>query len=90
MNRLRIGWGAVLFGVALLLGQSVFSYAETLVAGSAADVVDSGNTHCPVSGRPVDHKITAVYKGKRYAFCMKDCLEQFNKDPEKYLAKMKA
>ena len=77
MNRLRIGWGVVLFGMALLAGQSVLGHAETPMVGTTADVVDSGNTRCPVSGRPADHKITAVYKGKRYAFCMKDCLEQF-------------
>lgn len=46
------------------------------------------NTVCPVSGEEVDSKVTAVYKDKTYAFCCKNCLKKFNKDPEKYISKL--
>lgn len=48
------------------------------------------NTLCPVSGRAVNEKITAVYQGKEYAFCCKSCLAKFEKNPEKYIAKMES
>ena len=31
------------------------------------------NTVCPISGKPVDPKITTVYEGKTYAFAMQAC-----------------
>ncbi|HEY4756495.1 MAG TPA: YHS domain-containing protein [Ignavibacteriaceae bacterium] len=46
------------------------------------------NSVCPVSGEEVDSKVTAVYKDKTYAFCCKNCLKKFNKDPEKYISKL--
>ena len=39
------------------------------------------NTKCPISGDPIDSKVTAVYDGKTYAFCCPDCVKAFNKDP---------
>ncbi len=33
--------------------------------------------------------ITYDYQGKTYAFCCKDCLAEFKKDPQKYLASAK-
>ncbi len=47
--------------------------------------VDAGNKTCPVSGKAVNPKITAVYEGKRHAFCCKSCLKDFEKDPAKYV-----
>lgn len=47
------------------------------------------NSKCPVSGEDIDAKETIVYKGKTIAFCCADCVAAFNKDPEKYVAKMK-
>jgi YHS domain-containing protein len=46
-------------------------------------------TKCPVMGGKVDEKIFADYQGKRIYFCCTGCLEEFKKDPEKYLNKMK-
>lgn len=42
------------------------------------------NTKCPVTGDPIDPKITVVYNGKTYAFCCMDCVNNFKKDPAKY------
>jgi len=47
------------------------------------------NTKCPVSGEDIDPSLTIVYKGKTIAFCCADCVTAFNKDPEKYIAKLK-
>ncbi len=49
------------------------------------------NDVCPVSGEEIDKdtKITYEYKGKTYRFCCPDCAEEFKKDPEKYLEKIK-
>ena len=50
-----------------------------------------GNEFCPVSGEKIDEKskVTYEYKGKIYNFCCQDCVEEFKKDPEKYIEKMK-
>jgi YHS domain-containing protein len=34
-------------------------------------------------------KVTYVYKGKTIAFCCKDCIPEFKKDPEKYMKDLK-
>ncbi len=47
------------------------------------------NTKCPVSGEDIDPSKTVVYKGQTIAFCCPDCIKAFNKDPEKYVAKLK-
>jgi YHS domain-containing protein len=47
------------------------------------------NTRCPVTGDPIDPKITYVYAGKTYAFCCADCVDKFKKDPAKYAADAK-
>ena len=46
------------------------------------------NAVCIVSGKQIDPKITADYKGKTYAFSSKTSLKKFTKDPEKYVAKL--
>ena len=48
------------------------------------------NKFCAVEGKDheVDPKVTVNYKGKTVGFCCKDCIEEFNKDPEKYVKKM--
>ena len=37
----------------------------------------------------IDPKVTTVYKGKVIGFCCEDCIEKFNKDPEKYMKTLK-
>ena len=37
----------------------------------------------------VDPKVTTVYKGKTIGFCCSSCIKEFNKDPEKFMAKLK-
>jgi len=47
-------------------------------------------TKCPVMSGKIDEKFFVDYKGKRIYFCCSGCIEEFKKDPEKYLKKMEA
>lgn len=66
---------------------------ESFFAKAAADGVVFQNiqTTCPVSGEKLGEmgKPTHVdYKGRRVMFCCGSCEKAFNKEPEKYLAKL--
>ncbi|HLD82427.1 MAG TPA: YHS domain-containing protein [Candidatus Omnitrophota bacterium] len=52
--------------------------------------VEAGNKICPVSGEKIDEKSkeTYEYKGKIYNFCCPACIDEFKKDPEKYIKKV--
>ena len=56
---------------------------------STNTVPKSINNICPVSGKPVDPSKTFLYKGKLIAFCCGNCCAEFQKAPNKYLAKLK-
>ena len=46
----------------------------------------------PVCGMTVDENSPAAtvnYKGQTYYFCHQNCVDQFNKDPKKYVPKDK-
>jgi YHS domain-containing protein len=49
------------------------------------------NKFCAVEGKDhdVDPKVTTTYKGKTIGFCCRDCIEEFEKDPEKYMKGLK-
>lgn len=48
-------------------------------------------TLCPVmEGQSINKSIYVDYSGFRVYFCCKDCPAIFNKDPEKYMKKLKA
>jgi YHS domain-containing protein len=50
-------------------------------------------TTCVVSGESLTSMGDPVvynYKGTTVKFCCEDCIKDFNKDPEKYLAKLNA
>ena len=67
---------------------SLLGWAEQAAAPAVTNIVDAGNTICPVSGDKVNPKVTYVFEGKRYAFCCPMCVKKFKKDPKKYLAQM--
>ena len=48
------------------------------------------NKPCRMTGEPVDKNITYEHKGKLYGFCCPACIEEFKKDPEKYIGKIEA
>ena len=48
------------------------------------------NKKCPVTGEDVNPKgKTVTYKGKVVGFCCDDCIDLFNKNPDKYADKIK-
>lgn len=56
----------------------------------APEAVNVGNKICPVSGEKIDEKTKATYEyqGKIYNFCCAMCIDEFKKDPEKYIKKV--
>jgi YHS domain-containing protein len=50
----------------------------------------ASQTKCPVMGGKVNEKVYADYQGKRVYFCCAGCINEFKKDPEKYLKKIEA
>ncbi len=73
---------AVLLGVTL----GLLTFGWSMPAYVHAD----NQSKCPIMGGKVDPKVYTDYKGTRIYFCCKGCLEEFNKDPEKYLKKMES
>ncbi len=66
--------------------------ADTKTAASKTVVAEEvGNTVCPVSGEKIDEKMKATYEyeGKIYNFCCPSCVDEFKKDPQKYIKKIK-
>jgi YHS domain-containing protein len=56
--------------------------ASPATAGQAQEV-------CPVLGGKINKGLCADYQGQRVYFCCPGCVGPFQKDPEKYLQKMK-
>jgi YHS domain-containing protein len=52
--------------------------------------IEVGNKICPVSGEKIEEKLKATYEyeGKIYNFCCASCIEEFKKDPQKYIQKV--
>ena len=79
------------FTLALLLVAGVTYAAEQASSTEQVKGTESvGNKICPVSGDKIDEKTKATYEynGKIYNFCCPMCVEEFKKDPEKYIEKM--
>ena len=57
-----------------------------------SEAVDVGNKICPVLGESIDeaNKATYEYEGKIYNFCCAGCIEEFKKEPQKYIDKVNA
>ena len=67
-------------------GASHHHGAESKAELSADEAVEQ--TTCPVMGLPIDKNLFTVYKGKKVYFCCPGCKPEFEKNPEKYLAKL--
>jgi YHS domain-containing protein len=64
----------------------------TLTTGGFAFAAVEEHTQkkCPVRENVITRwKVYTDYKGKRVYFCCKPCLPEFQKDPEKYMKKLK-
>ena len=83
---------------ALLIGGAAFVGAADKPKGPTTR---PSATTKPVAGKPInkfcavesdnkiDPKVTFVYQGKTIGFCCRDCLEDFQKDPDRYMRGLK-
>ena len=63
------------------------SAASTPVTQASAKAI---NTHCAVDkGDEIDPKVTYLYQGKVVGFCCEKCIDEFKKDPDKYMKDLK-
>jgi YHS domain-containing protein len=70
--------------------QGMQGHESTPTATKAAGETTAATeqTTCPVMGEPIDKNIFVEYKGKKVYFCSPGCKAKFEKDPEKYIAKL--
>jgi len=73
----KIGYILAILALALIMAGPV------LAQGKA-------QTICPVLGGNIDKNIYVDYQGQRIYFCCKGCDDEFKKNPDKYLEKMKS
>jgi YHS domain-containing protein len=81
MSKIKMAVAFAVMGGLLFLGPGKMMTGTALAAAE---------TKCPVLGGDIDKKVYTDYKGQRIYFCCKACIEDFKKDPEKYLKKMQA
>jgi YHS domain-containing protein len=81
---------AILLMLTLLLPAGLASAGPSVATADKAQAVDVGNTKCPVMGGPVSGTTFIVCEGKRYGTCCAGCEAEFKKNPDKYLANLKA
>jgi YHS domain-containing protein len=64
---------------------------EPAASGQVNEDKNVGNKYCPVTGVKINEetKVTYEYKGKIYNFCCSSCIDEFKKDPEKFIERMK-
>ena len=65
------------------------SGAPKMTNVSHVGMIDVGNTKCVVMAKDVSD-LTVAYQGKVYHICCDDCIDTFNKDPEKYVKALEA
>ncbi len=49
---------------------------------------ETEQTICPVMGNNINKEIFVEYEGKKVYFCCPGCIDEFNKNPEKYLVNL--
>jgi YHS domain-containing protein len=50
---------------------------------------EMAQTTCPITGKPINKQFFIDHMGKRIYFCSAACIDEFKKNPEKCMAKMK-
>ena len=80
----------VILLLTLVIGLTLSSlgFSDGVLAADTA-AKDASQTQCPVMSGNIDKNIYVDYEGKRIYFCCTGCVEEFKKDPAKYLEKMK-
>ena len=76
--------------VAVLAKDQPSTRPTTVPAAATQPDAKPVNKFCAVDrDNEVDPKVTTVYKGKVIGFCCRDCIKDFQKDPEKYVKDLK-
>lgn len=66
-------------------------YAEKVAAQRAAlKKLERVQVTCPVTGKPIDGKTSAVIGGQRVSFCCPGCVARYRDDPGKHRAQLEA
>ena len=80
--------------VYLLLAAIALAASLTVRAEDAKTPTPDKLTTCPVSGDKLDGDMgkpfTFTYKDQEVKLCCKSCKKDFDKDPDKYMAKIRA
>ena len=70
---------------ALLIAADVKKGQQKPATQPATQPAKPLNKNCAVEqDHEADPKVTYSWNGKTYAFCCKDCIDEFKKNPEKY------
>ena len=67
---------------------ALFTVGQVMAAENAPGEIVQ--TTCPVMGGKINKDIYTDYKGERVYFCCEGCIPEFQKDPEKYIQKLKS
>ena len=86
-------WMVLLAGVLLVIYGCKKSKPATPPAplpAQSGEISDSTieQTTCPVMGNAINKAIFTEYNGKKVYFCCPGCKPEFEKNPEKYIAKL--
>ena len=91
---MKLAISSLVLCAVLTLGISTSFAADAGKPGGAAKKDEAKNkpinAKCPIQGEDIDPDVTTNYKGKTVAFCCKDCIKDFNKEPEKYMKQIAA
>lgn len=70
-----------------MCGMGSTSEAQTT---EESKVIAVNNKQCPITGETIQEKSKVQYtsEGKIYDFCCSMCIDEFKKDPEKYIEKI--
>lgn len=77
----------ILFSV--ILSCYGYSYGDGDHMHKETTQIESSVGICPVLHEPALKDYSYVYEGKTYYFCCSMCIEEFKKDPQKYISKIK-
>lgn len=73
----------------LFLVVVIFLFAVGTVLSTQLPAQAKPQATCPVLGGNIDKNVYVDYQGKRVYFCCQGCDNEFKKDPEKYMKKLK-
>jgi YHS domain-containing protein len=89
MRNSKLFWGIILTAAVILVSQSARADGTNSVSVVKPDLL----TMCPVSGEKLGEMgppYVFVYQGQEVKLCCPDCKKDFDKDPAKYLKKIRA